>query len=126
MTSGFLSQAWAGGVRKACEHNDYSAGLSLKNPANFYENIRSMVLVSHKTATSFRICFIKVYFQRHLNNYKIEIPGYGISKSDTGQAKAVCKGDDPTLNAVWSLPQSHQLGLKYAKKGSETVLQAMR
>lgn len=39
-----------------------------------------------------------------------------------GRPKLYAKGDDPTLNAVWSLPQSHHLGLKYANEGSETVL----
>lgn len=75
-------------------------------------NLRSVALVSHVTATSFRICFIKVYSRKRLNNYKLEILGYEISKS------AVCKGDDPSPNAIRSLPQSHH----NANVGAETAL----
>lgn len=102
-------------MRNIYKHIHPSADLNLKKLANVYGNICSMVLVNHIAAEvkkkSFVLFFIKVYSQRYLHNYKIQLPGQEISKSDTSQGQALSKGGYPTPNAIWSLPQSHQLGL---------------
>lgn len=68
---------------------------------SFYGNICSMVLVNHIAAGSLNFFLIKVYSQRYLNNYKIQLIGHKVSKWNTSQGQAVSKGDYPTPNAIW-------------------------